>query len=276
MSGSTTRTSRQDSGPLRVMLGFAAVWGASILAFALANDGIWMYRKLLFLAVIALCTLSGLLLAANPHHDAVARQAPIQELRGWCVAGLDTGCSGVLLVLVAGYLCIGLDSRDRRWGNHLPYRGAWVETPIRRGAGRNAAPMSATGFIRRAVRHGLRTPTRHLRRIDHPIRRQPFPSSHVCGAATSQAWAASAQRPNGGGSLPFHPSNHNRGEVCPSRLFPSWRRRACGVAYRRRLRRPPRSTCPSPAPRRRCRADPTSETPAAIRGACASRCRRCR
>ena len=57
-SGSTTRTSRQDHGLLRVMLGFVAVWGASILVFALANDGIWMYRKLLFLAVVALCTLA--------------------------------------------------------------------------------------------------------------------------------------------------------------------------------------------------------------------------
>lgn len=58
-----------------------------------------------------------------------------------------------------------------------------------------------------------------------PIRRQPFDSSHVRGAATSGSRSASAYRP-GGGPRPFQPSNH-RPELAPSRTTGGIRRRRC-------------------------------------------------
>ena len=47
--------------PLREMLGFLGVWTWTTVTFALVNDGVWMYRKLLFLVVVALSTLAYLL-----------------------------------------------------------------------------------------------------------------------------------------------------------------------------------------------------------------------
>ena len=128
MRGSATRTTRQDHGWLRVMLGFVAVWGASILVFALVNDGIWMYRKLLFLAVVALCTLAYLvcfwlpiLMTIRWRRKQRFRYYVVGALLAWmpgaavcCLFWLPVNfVSGLILAVIGGAIAHGVEQRGR-------------------------------------------------------------------------------------------------------------------------------------------------------------------
>jgi len=91
------------------VLGFVGVWVWATLTFALLNDGIWMYRKLLFLLVVGLCTLAYLVCFWLPTYIVMQRRRKrrranhvVGALVAWMPCGGFCALIGFPVALIAG------------------------------------------------------------------------------------------------------------------------------------------------------------------------------